>query len=110
MTQLDRFLEQERAEMFRDLTRIVRNLKGQMKHDLNEYIEAGTDDPSIDIRLCVDRYETKPSLPPYYSWCFRTGLVDFDPSHSTYCAASSVGLETDVETLLTDLVKDLDHG
>lgn len=93
--------------MLSNLVAIVRELKRDMRSNPKDYIENGCDEPSIDIRLCVDRHEYKPSLPCEYTWLFRVGLVDYDPRHSDYCAASSVQLDTDPDKLLTMMINDL---
>lgn len=91
-------LSPEKSHMLRDLKGIVSELQDTMRSDPAEYTEHGTDEPSIDIRLCVDNDS---------SWIFRTGLSDYDPSHSDYCAASSVQLDTDPEKLLASLLDDI---
>ena len=42
---------------------------------------SNTNDACVDVRLCVDEDG---------SWIVRSGLVDYDQSHSAYCGASSV--------------------
>lgn len=90
-------LMRERPALRRALDWVVRDLQGYIKADPKEYIEAGCDEPSIDVRLCVDDD----------GWIFRTGLVDYDPYHSKACAASCVGSETDTDGLLDDLLTDV---
>lgn len=107
MSWLPRFLEQERANMLEDLMFRCFHARQDMQADPKEHTDPGCDEPSIDVRLCIDRYESKPGLPEHYDWCFRTGLVDFDQRHSTLCVASSIGLGTEPRDLLNDLLNDL---
>ena len=102
--QLDQFIESEKCYMFNNLRDIVSDLIDTMRQNPSEYTERGCDDPSIDIRLCIDvDNDDEPS-----TWIFRTGLSDYDQSHSRYCSASSIGIDTDVNDLLNDLIGQLD--
>lgn len=107
MSWLPRFLEQERANMLEDLTFRCFSARQDMQRDPKEYTDPGCDEPSIDVRLCIDRHEVKPGLPVHYAWCFRTGLSDFDQMHSNWCAASSIGIGTEPRDLLNDLLNEV---
>jgi hypothetical protein len=104
---LEQFLAYSRYQMTDELNDICRELKRDMKRSPEEYTEHGCDEPSIDIRLCVDYHEHKPSLPGEYNYIFRIGLVDFDPIHSDYCAASCVALDTKPDELLKELTEQI---
>ena len=99
---LDTFLDSERTDMLSDLTATVEELKTSMKLDPKLFTEAGCDEPSIDVRLCVDL--ERGSAP---SWIIRTGSSDYDQYHSEYCSASCIGLDTDPKELLEELMNDL---
>lgn len=74
--------------MRQDLIDHIKDLQGLMKSDPKEYIEHGCDEPSIDIRLCIELDG---------SWIFRTGDSSFDERHSALCGASSVQLDTETK-------------
>jgi hypothetical protein len=103
MSKLDAFIAENRADMLADLTDIVANLKQTIASDPAEYTEHGDDTASIDIRLCIDLGERR------HGWIFRTGLADYDQSHSEYCAASCVTIRTCVPKLLDELVNQLEE-
>lgn len=115
---LQEFINTEREYMLRNLTLIVRGLQASMRLDPDEYTEHNDDEPSVDIRLCIDM-----NIPDHEStangcteecracqgeadpsWIFRTGDVSFDPAHSEFCAASCVSLATKPEKLLAELI------
>jgi hypothetical protein len=102
---LNKFISEERENMLNDLRDIVADLKKSMRISPNEYTEYGCDEPSIDVRLCVDLSERGDSP----SWIIRTGSVDFDSYHSEFCSASCIGLSTEPEELLEELVNGLDE-
>lgn len=94
MKNYPKFINAERENMKRALDWIVKDLQRTIKAEPIEHTEYGCDEPTIDVRLCLD-----PN-----GWIFRTGLVDYDPYHSEICAASCVGLETTTEELLEELL------
>lgn len=98
LSPLEAFIKSQERYMRRDINQIVKTCIGDIKRDPKAYTERGTDDPSIDIRLCID-LEPKPS-----SWIFRVGLSDYDPRHSEYCGGSCIGIDTKGEDLLLELV------
>lgn len=98
---LEQFLKENQSDLLTNLTEIVADLKATMASDPKEYTEYGSDDPSIDVRLCIDLGDG------HYGWIFRTGLSDYDPYHSEYCAAASIGLDTNPEKLLAELINQL---
>lgn len=114
---LNQFIKENRSDMLENLTDIVSDLKSQIEVNPEEYTEYGTDEPSIDIRLCIDLTKSDPNAPltPFFTnysgrdgtWIFRTGLVDYDQRHSLYSAASSVQLDTNPEVLLNDLINQI---
>lgn len=104
-TKLDSFIEANRSDMLTDLTDIVNDLKATMQGDPEEYTDWGSEEPSIDIRLCIDSTRRGEM-----TWIIRTGSSDYDQYHSDYCAALSVGLDTKSEELLTDLINQLDDN
>lgn len=87
MNRLESFIHSNRADMLAELSYYVK--------DCQEHLEPGTD---IDVRLCIDFAGDRST------WLFRTGSVDYDQWHSTFCGASSIGLDTDTEELLEDLI------
>lgn len=102
---LEAFIEANSDDMCVILADTVAELQATMAGDPDEYTDTYSGDdagPSIDVRLCIDLTRNGGT------WIFRTGLVDFDPRHSQYCAASSVGLDTDPEELLAELISQLD--
>lgn len=88
------FIHSEKSSMLKALQWVVKDLKRDLNNNREEFIEPGTDIPSIDVRLCIDED----------SWIFRTGSVDFDPYHSLICSASSVHEDTEAEELLEELL------
>lgn len=95
VTQLtSKFFKPDYKHMLKNLTDIVKDIKHDIELMPDEYTDYGCDEPSVAIRLCVDDND----------WIFRTGLSDFDQRHSRYCAASSIGLDTNPSELLEDLI------
>lgn len=90
------FINKERESMLKSLQWVVRDLKGYLKNNPEDFKEPGSDSPSIDVRLCIDED----------SWIFRTGLADYDPYHSLICCASSVQEDTEAEELLERLLEE----
>jgi hypothetical protein len=105
MDSLDQFINDNKNDMLADLTNIVKDLKHTLRLSPDDYLESNYDDPSIDIRLCIDITERFGISTP--TWGFRTGISDFDPYHSEYCAASCVTLDTDPSKLLNKLINQL---
>lgn len=95
---LDEIIERERVHMWNYLQILVPDTQKYLNDD---NIEPGTNEPSIDIRLCIDQDG---------SWAFRTGSADYDQSHSYYCAASSIQSETGSDDLLKELLNQLEEG
>jgi hypothetical protein len=91
------FLNTEKEWMRQELITTILEWQEEMANHPKEYTEPGTDEPSIDIRLCID-FEAEQG-----SWIFRIGSVDYDPYHSQYCAASCITLDTNANSLLDDL-------
>jgi hypothetical protein len=102
MNKIVSFLEANRADMLQDLKEIVRDLKDTMLDNPEEYTDYGCDEPSIDVRLCIDTDRND-----CITWIIRTGSSDYDQYHSDFCAASCIGLDTDVKELLNDLINDI---
>lgn len=100
---LDQFIKQEHEHMIQHLTRIIKECQENMRIDPAYYTERGSDEPSIDIRLCID-LESHGGP----NWIVRIGLVDYDPYFSEYCSASCIGLDTKPEDLLTELTDSLE--
>lgn len=98
---LEQFLIENKTDMLTNLTEIVADLKATMVSDPEAYTECGNDEPLIDVRLCIDLGDR------HHGWIFRTGLSDYDQYHSEYCAASSIGLDTNAEKLLEELINQL---
>jgi hypothetical protein len=98
MNKLELFIKENREDMLTDLTDIVKDLKEAMQSDPEEYTDYGCEDPSIDVRLCIDLDRSKDS------WIIRTGSSDYDQYHSDFCAASCIGLDTDAKKLLQELI------
>lgn len=84
--------------MRQDLVDHIKYLQGLMKSDPTEYTEHGCDEPSIDIRLCIELDG---------SWIFRTGDSSFDQRHSPLCGASSVQLDTETKGKELPLLEEL---
>jgi hypothetical protein len=102
--QLNQFIESEKCHMFDCLRDIVSDLTDTMRQNPSDYVENGCDEPSIDVRLCIDVDSNDKPV----NWIFRTGLSDYDQVHSRHCAASSVQLDTNANSLLNDLINQLD--
>lgn len=100
---LDAFIKANSQDMFEALSAIVVDLQATLMGDPAEYTEHGCDEPSIDIRLCIDIYHCREGG----SWTFRTGDSSYDQRHSEYCAASSVTPDTGAAKLLADLIEQL---
>lgn len=103
MSTLNQFIIDNHSDMLSDLTNIVKELKLYIRSNPNDYIEYGTDEPAIDIRLCIDEYHYSDG----YTWIFRTGLSDYDQVHSQYCSALCVSLNTNPTGLLNELINQL---
>jgi hypothetical protein len=99
---LDQFITEERLGMYQDLQTIIIDLTHEMRTDPKLYTEHGCDEPSIDIRLCIDAHNDS------FTWCFRTGDSSYDQRHTTYCAASSIQLDTGTDELLNQLIGDIE--
>lgn len=99
-----KFIDQNKAAMLQSLESVVKDLKATIKSDPEEFTDYGCDDPSIDVRLCID-------LTPgqRLGYIFRTGLVDYDPYHSEYCASSCVTLDTNAAKLLDELINQIEE-
>ncbi len=106
MSKLDTFIEKEKSFMRENLLGIVEHYKVWMRKDPKLFIDeiSGQDEASIDIRLCIDLDESG-----HGSWIFRTGDSSYDQRHSQYCAADCIGLETNVDNLLNDLINQIDE-
>ncbi len=74
-----------------------------MKASPKDYTEHGCDEPSIDIRLCIDERASGKG----FTWIFRTGDSSYDLAHSYFCGASCITLDTKILDLLTELVDDV---
>ena len=103
MTKLDKFLNQTEAEMLTTLEALVKECQQGLTTSPEDYTEPGTDEPSIDLRLCIDLEDSE-------SFVFRVGSSDFDPYHSEYCAASCITTESEASELLQDLVNQLEDS
>ncbi len=101
---LSLFLKAEFEDIVTDLTATVENLKSFVRINPEEFTEAGSDEPSIDVRLCVDEYD---GLNRSFTWIIRTGDASFDQKHSPYCAASLIGLDTEPRALAQELIDDI---
>jgi hypothetical protein len=102
---LDSFLNSEQSHMLANLEAIVKELQKDLKLSPD-------DEPTIDIRLCVDKPNelSDRCYPPNdWTWLFRVGLSDYDPYHSDYCSASCVGLNTSPNELLEEMINGLDN-
>jgi hypothetical protein len=97
------FIKNNRQGMLNNLTLVVKALQDDIKTSpLEYYADEYDEQPSIDIRLCIDLVDE--DLSGRFGYIFRTGSVDFDPYHSEYCAASSVDLDTNPNELLEELL------
>lgn len=103
MKKLEKFLEEQKPFMLKDISQIVQSAKARMEIDPNEYTENGCDEPTIDVRLCIDLERGDEP-----TWIIRVGLVDYDPYHSDFCSASCIGLNTNVSELLEELINGLE--
>lgn len=97
--QLMQVIRDNRNGMLRAMRFTVSDLQATLERNPEEYTEPGTDEPAIDIRLCID--------PGRY--IIRTGLSDYDLYHSRICAASCVTLETEAEELLNELIEEAEN-
>jgi hypothetical protein len=98
MTNREKFINENRNDMYLDLCDIVTDLKQSIALNQTDFTE-NKEESSIDIRLCIDLDRNRSTG----SYIFRTGLSDYDQRHSRYCAASSVNLDTHVDDLLNTL-------
>lgn len=104
MNSLDQFLKDNKSDMLENLTLIVAELKRGLSVIPSDYLEHGCDEPTIDIRLCIDPNERNGYG---FDWLFRVGSSDYDPYHSRYCAGSCVGIDTSTSELLDELNEDI---
>lgn len=107
---LEQFLAKERKWMLLALKSLVRDCKRSIRQDRVSYIENDGDEPSIDIRLCIDKpkgLSDRIHPPANWTWVFNTGDASYDQYHSDYCAASTIGLDDNAEELLEELIGDL---
>jgi hypothetical protein len=93
---LDTFIDNNKADIRFHLGTVVSDLKAAIEMCPKDYIELGTDEPSIDVRLIID--------PETASWNINTGSSDCDQWHSEYCVASCVTLDTTTDDLFTELL------
>ncbi len=108
--ELNAFLAVARPEILRHLKSLVRHMIQEIKANPDLYIGDGDEEPSIDVRLCVDKPKELSSRvhpPSHWTWVVHTGSSDYDTYHSDYCAGSSVGIDTDAEELVSELIGDL---
>jgi hypothetical protein len=103
MDTLQAFIDGEYQYLMYDITVIVKDLKDQIRDNPDWYIESGTDEPWIDIRLCVDLNSHDGA-----NWVFRTGDPSYDQRHSQFCSSGSIGLDTDPKDLLDELISQLE--
>jgi hypothetical protein len=101
---LEQFIRQEKSFIRAELIAILKHFKPQLLNNPQEFTEFGADEPTIDIRLCVD-LESHGGP----NWILRTGSVDFDSYHSEFCSASCIGLDTKPSELLNYLLQELDR-
>lgn len=97
------FFINESENILEELELTVDACQGAMRINPEEYTEPGCDGPSVDIRLYVDWDVAREK----FHWILRTGLVDYDPMHSDYCAAGSITLDTAPKELFKELVDDI---
>lgn len=100
---LERFIDDNRADMLEDLTHLVADRQDDMRADPDLYTGSDDDGPCIDVRLCIDLCARDDSG----TWIFRTGLADYDPAHSEFCGARCIDLGTDPASLLDDLLEQM---
>lgn len=93
----ERFFRPDYTIMLATITELIDDAVATMQAAPLEYTEHGADEPTIDIRLCVDND----------GWIFRTGDASFDQRHSRYCSASCIGLNTQAGELLEQLIDDV---
>lgn len=113
LTPLEQFIKREQSHMLKDLKCLIKHGKAQIRQNHSLYKENADSEPTIDVRLCVDKIHATPHLaafPEDFEWLFRTGHADYDQRHSEHCRASCIGLESDAESLLTELVSQLLEG
>ena len=105
-SRLEKFLKKPgvKKDLRESLSIIVKDCKDAMRADKAEFTEEGCDGPSIDLRLCIDPNQFNGYG---FDWIFRTGDSSYDPRHSTFCAASYIGLNTNKRELFTELIDDI---
>ncbi len=107
---IDQFIESKRSEMLRYLKILVRDCKGDIRRNGKAlYMVDGMDEPSIDVRLCIDHRNYNGAVDGW-TWIYRTGSVDYDPVHSDFCGASAIGLTSTAEGILQDLLNGIESG
>lgn len=107
LNKLEQFIKTEEPHLKRDLRRIIKDCKPDLKANPDLYRQHKDDTPSVDIRLCIDKpreFSERIRPPKDWSWIFRIGDASFDQYHSDYCAASCITRETRVEDLLVEMV------
>lgn len=104
MNNLDKFIKEEKHHMLRYLNELIPNLKSSIDAQPEEFKESEDDEPSIDIRLCIDLNDDGTG-----SWIFRTGDSSYDQQHSQYCSTTSIGIDSNAAELLDYLIQDLDY-
>jgi hypothetical protein len=60
--------------------------------------QIGGEIQEIDVRLCIDFDNETPS------WVVRSGLSDYDQTHSELCGASSINRHSKIVNVLEDLL------
>ena len=110
LSPLEAFIKAEQGYMTKALKAIVKDCKSSIRPNPSLYID-GDGEPAIDVRLCIDKVHTNSNpfslcsdLEERFDWGFRTGDSSYDQRHSRYCGASSIGLDSKVEDVLTELV------
>ncbi len=100
LSPLEAFIKQEQVHIKRNLSIYMREFKPRLRKDPDCYRESRDDEPTIDIRLCID---ASPG-PDSFEWIFRTGDSSYDQRHSRYCGAGCIGIGTKVDDLLLELI------
>lgn len=99
----DQFITNEKKYMTMVLTTLCKEIGKDIENNIGDYLDQDCQEPSIDVRLCIDIDVKTPS------WIFRTGCSDYDPVHSEYCAASCIGIDENAIELLEELLNQLDE-
>lgn len=99
-TRLFTFLQDAKPNILRELRKIIRDNRSDLRKNPELYKETSDSEPTIDVRLALNSFGDS------YDWRLHVGSVDFDSNHSEYCGAGQFGVETTADELFEQLTLD----